>query len=104
VAAAWWEALDRLAEAGLRPRAPETPLEFARRAAVVRPAAGPPLGRLAVLVSRSAYGARVPADADGSNAWAAAAQLSRALDAGESRWSRWWRSVDPRPLLARGLS
>jgi transglutaminase-like putative cysteine protease len=102
VAAAWWEALDRLAEAGLRPRAPETPLEFARRAAAVRPAAGPSLRRLAVLMSRSAYGARVPEEADGSNAWAATAQLSRALGAGESRWTRWRHSVDPRPLLARG--
>jgi hypothetical protein len=100
VAGAWSEVLDRLAEAGLRPRAPETPLEFARRAAAVRPAAGPPLDRLALLVSRCAYGAGAPAEADGSSAWRAVGEVTRALGAGEPRWSRWRRWLDPRPLLA----
>jgi hypothetical protein len=99
VAAAWREALDRLAEVGLAPRGGETPLEFAGRAGHTRPGTGPALMRLAVLMNGFAYAPRPPAAASAGHAWTAARHLVRALDAGDTPWARWRRRLDPRPLL-----
>jgi transglutaminase-like putative cysteine protease len=99
VLGAWWEALDRLGEAGLARRANETPLEFARRAGTERPGAAPALRRLAFMVNGAAYSeADHNSDAE---AWAASDRTVRALDAHDPHWLRWRRRLDPRPLLRR---
>jgi transglutaminase-like putative cysteine protease len=100
VLAAWAEALDRLGEAGLPRRTADTPREFARRAGRVRPGLAPAISRLAELVNGAAYGAEGGTGA-GAEAWAAAGQVVRALDAHDPGWERWRRRLDPRPLRLR---
>jgi hypothetical protein len=99
VLAAWAEALDRLAEAGLDRRGEETPLEFARRAGTTHPGVAPPMRRLAALVNTAAYGP--PGAGSATEAWLAADQAARALDAHDPGWVRWRRRVDPRGLRPR---
>jgi hypothetical protein len=109
VVGAWCEALDRLSEAGLACRQPETPREFAERAGRARPGTARPLRRLADLVNGAAYG---PAPVAGprptgvgpgppDDAWAAADSVVRALDAHDPPLVRLRRRFDPRPLLPR---
>jgi hypothetical protein len=98
VPAAWREALDRLAETGLRPVPAETPLEFAGRVAGTRPPAGRPVTRLATLVSGYAYG-RGGSGSDDAAAWSEVSRLRGALDEGEGLAVRVLRRLDPRPLL-----
>jgi hypothetical protein len=103
VLAAWAEALDRLAEAGLDRRGAETPLEFARRAGSAHPGVAPPIRRLATLANVAAYGP----DAGGGGrdeAWLASDQVAAALDAHDPAWTRWRRRLDPRSLRARPAS
>jgi transglutaminase-like putative cysteine protease len=98
VPAAWREALDRLAETGLRPVPAETPLEFAGRVSTTRPPAARPVTRLATLVSGYAYG-RGGSASDDAAAWSEVSRLRGALDEGEPMAVRVVRRLDPRPLL-----
>jgi len=100
VLGAWSEALDRLGEAGLARRVDETPLEFAGRAGQNRPGVAPALRRLAVLVNGAAYSPAGVGEAE-VEAWAASDRVVRAIDAHDTRWVRWRRRFDPRPLLRR---
>jgi transglutaminase-like putative cysteine protease len=102
VLAAWAEALDRLAEAGLDRRAAETPLEYAGRAGAVHPGVAPPMRRLAAFVNTAAYGP--PDTGNAAEAWSASDQVARALDAHDPGWVRWRRRLDPRSLRARPAS
>ncbi|HET9770568.1 MAG TPA: DUF3488 and transglutaminase-like domain-containing protein [Acidimicrobiia bacterium] len=96
VLAAWAEALDRLAEAGLARRGEETPLEFAGRAGTRHPGVAPPMRRLATLVNTAAYG--TPGAGNATQAWQASDQVANALDAHDPMWVRWRRRLDPRTL------
>jgi transglutaminase-like putative cysteine protease len=99
VLAAWAEALDRLAEAGLDRRGAETPLEFARRVGVAHPGVAPPMRRLAALVNTAAYGP--PDTGNAAEAWSASDRVAQALDAHDPGWIRWRRRLDPRSLRPR---
>jgi transglutaminase-like putative cysteine protease len=104
VTGAWAEALDRLREAGVEPRASATPVEFAMRHAAAHGAgaAGPPLMELARLQTAALFAGEAPSTGDADNAWEQVHVIERTLRH-ETSWSRRWRRrLDPRALRLAG--
>jgi transglutaminase-like putative cysteine protease len=104
VTGAWAEALDRLSEAGVAPRASATPVEFALRHAPAAGAgpAGPPLMTLARLQTAALFARESPSPDQAAEAWRQVHQIERALRHA-TRWSRRWRRrLDPRSLRVAG--
>lgn len=100
VTGAWAEALDRLREAGVAPRASATPVEFALRHAPASGAghAGPALMELARLQTAALFARETPTKDDATEAWRQVHRIERALRKA-TRWSRRWRRrLDPRSL------
>jgi transglutaminase-like putative cysteine protease len=100
VIGAWSEALDRLREAGVAPRASATPVEFAMRHAAAHGAglAGPPLMDLARLQTAALFAPTGPSTDDGDTAWNDVHLIERALRRATRRSRRWKRRLDPRSL------
>ncbi len=102
VSGAWAEALDRLHEADVVPRAAQTPLDLA---ATVPEGAGSatarPMRDLARAYGAARYGDGVLAPDDASDAWSSVDELERALDDGASWTRRWRRRLDPSTLVRR---
>jgi transglutaminase-like putative cysteine protease len=100
VTGAWAEALDRLREAGVSPRASATPVEFAMRHAAAHGAgaAGPPLMDLARLQTAALFAPDAPSHEEADDAWVHVHRIEQALRRA-TRWSRRWkRRLDPRSL------
>jgi hypothetical protein len=98
VAGAWWEALDRLREAGTFPHQAATPLEFAggyaERAPNHRRDVVEALSALAGLFTRATYSAAEPTRQDADQAWEQVDCLVAALDSGDSTVGRVARRLD----------
>jgi transglutaminase-like putative cysteine protease len=106
VIGAWAEALDRLREAGVAPRASATPVEFALRHAPASGAghAGPALMELARLQTAALFARDAPTKDDAAEAWRQVHRIERALRKA-TRWSRRWRRrLDPRSLRGPGIA
>ena len=100
---AWREALDRLTEAGFRPRAGRPKTETAARAAAhLRTPADGPLTRLSEVVNEVLYGPNQPSALDAQAAWASADEWRQLLAQSTSFQRRLLRAVDPRPLFSAG--
>lgn len=102
VSGAWAEALDRLREADVVPRAAQTPLDLA---ATVPTGAGTatagPMHDLARAYGAARYGAGAVASDDARDAWDSLDDLERALDDGASWTRRWRRRLDASTLVRR---
>ncbi len=102
VSGAWAEALDRLHEADVVPRAAQTPLDLA---ATVPEGTGSatarPMHDLARAYGAARYGDGVLAPDDARDAWSSVDELERALDDGASWTRRWRRRLDPSTLVRR---
>jgi hypothetical protein len=102
VSGAWAEALDRLHEADVVPRAAQTPLDLA---ATVPEGTGSatarPMRDLARAYGAARYGDGVLAPDDARDAWSSVDELERALDDGASWTRRWRRRLDPSTLVRR---
>ncbi|WP_216216595.1 transglutaminase family protein [Amycolatopsis aidingensis] len=98
---AWQEAVDRLAERGVREAPARTAVETA---AAARAALGPqaePAVELATLATAATYAPAAPADGDVRRAWQLESELRARLypRRPSARWLL--AAVDPRPLLPR---
>jgi transglutaminase-like putative cysteine protease len=91
VLGAWDEALERLAAAGVEPRASATSLEFALRHAPAHGAgdAGPPLMDLARLHTAAMFSPDPPSDDEADAAWNDVDAIDAALRDHVSRSERW---------------
>jgi hypothetical protein len=106
VSGAWAEALDRLYEADVVPRAAQTPLDLA---ATVPTGAGPatahPMHELARVYGAARYGPRHGSGSiapdDARDAWDSLDELERALDESASWTRRWRRRLDASTLVRR---
>jgi transglutaminase-like putative cysteine protease len=102
VSGAWAEALDRLREASVVPRATQTPLDLA---ATVPFGTGPgtahPMHELARAYGAARYGDHVVVADDARLAWESVDELERALDDGASWSRRWRRRLDASTLVRR---
>jgi hypothetical protein len=101
VTGAWEEALDRLHEAAVVPRAAQTPLDLAASVpAGTSAATARPMRHLARAYGAARYGEGVVASDDARDAWESVDELERALDDGV-RWTRRWRRRLDASTLAR---
>ncbi len=102
VTGAWQEALDRLHEADVVPRAAQTPLDLAASVpAGTSAATAQPMRALARTYGAARYGdGEVGAD-DAQSAWSSFDDLERALDGGVSWSRRWRRRLDASTLVRR---
>jgi transglutaminase-like putative cysteine protease len=100
VTGAWAEAIDRLREAGVEPRASATPVEFAMRHAAAHGAgaAGPPLMDLARLQTAALFAGDPPTSDEADAAWEHVEQIEGTLRHATNRSRRWRRRLDPRSL------
>ncbi len=102
VTGAWAEALDRLHEADVVPRAAQTPLDLA---ATVREGSGSatarPMHDLARAYGAARYGDRAVAPDDARQAWESLDELEHTLDDGVSWTRRWRRRLDASTLVRR---
>jgi hypothetical protein len=102
VTGAWEEALDRLHEAAVVPRAAQTPLDLAATVpAGTTAAAALPMHALASAYGAARYGDGAVAPDDVVGAWNSLDALERALDDGVSWSQRWRRRLDPSTLALR---
>jgi transglutaminase-like putative cysteine protease len=102
VSGAWAEALDRLHEADVVPRATQTPLDLAASVPTGTSAAtSAPMRELAHAYGAARYGDGSVAPDDARDAWASLDELERALDDGVSWSRRWRRRLDPSTLVRR---
>jgi transglutaminase-like putative cysteine protease len=110
VIGAWEEAVDRLADAGVRFDGSQTPLELAGRAAYrgTGPAAGgqrvlalvaPYLGALAAMTTEAAFSDNPVSAEDTESAWLLEAQIGKALYRGRRAAYRAAHWTVPAPLL-----
>jgi hypothetical protein len=99
---AWAEALDRLQEADVVPRAAQTPLDLAATVpAGTGPSTARPMHELARAYGAARYGDRAIAPDDARDAWESLDQLEHALDEGVSWTRRWRRRLDASTLVRR---
>ena len=100
---AWAEALDRLHEAAVVPRATQTPLDLAATVpSGTSPATARPMRELArVRTARRADGDDALAPDDARVAWESLDELEHALDDGVSWTRRWRRRLDASTLVRR---
>jgi hypothetical protein len=99
---AWAEALDRLHEAAVVPRATQTPLDLASTVpAGTSPATARPMRQLARAYGAARYGDGAIAPDDARVAWESLDQLEHALDDGVSWTRRWRRRLDASTLVRR---
>jgi hypothetical protein len=98
VAGAWREVRDRLRERGVAVTPASTPAEVAERASSLGEVATP-VGRLAPIVTASAFSAAGPGEDDARRAWDLEAEVRRMLVSGIPLRRRVAAAVDPRPLL-----
>jgi len=102
VGGAWAEALDRLHEAAVVPRAAQTPLDLAAMVpSGTSPTTAQPMHALARAYGAARYGEGVIAADDARDAWASLDELERALDDDVSWTRRWRRRLDPSTLVRR---
>ncbi len=102
VSGAWAEALDRLHEAAVVPRAAQTPLDLARAVPDgTSPTTARPMHELARAYGAARYSDRSLAPEDASDAWASLDELEDALDGGVSWTRRWRRRLDASTLVRR---
>lgn len=101
VTGAWAEALDRLHEAAVVPRASQTPLDLAATVPTgTSPATARPMHELARAYGAARYGGGVAPD-DARDAWESLDELGHALDDGLSWTRRWRRRLDASTLVRR---
>ncbi len=101
VTGAWAEALDRLHEAAVVPRATQTPLDLAATVPTgTSPATARPMHELASAYGAARYGGGVVPD-DARDAWESLDELEHALDDGLSWTRRWRRRLDASTLVRR---
>jgi hypothetical protein len=101
VTGAWAEALDRLHEAAVVPRANQTPLDLAATVPTgTSPATARPMHELASAYGAARYGGGVAPD-DARDAWDSLDELEHALDDGLSWTRRWRRRLDASTLVRR---
>jgi hypothetical protein len=99
---AWAEALDRLHEADVVPRAGQTPLDLATSVPLGTTAAtAHPMRDLARTYGAARYGDGVVVVDDARDAWSSLDELERALDDGVSWSRRWRRRLDASSLVRR---
>jgi len=99
---AWAEALDRLHEAAVVPRATQTPLDLASTVpAGTSPATARPMRQLARAYGAARYGDGAIAPDDARVAWESLDELELALDDGVSWTRRWRRRLDASTLVRR---
>jgi hypothetical protein len=102
VTGAWEEALDRLHEADVVPRAAQTPLDLASDVpAGTTASTALPMHALATAYGAARYGDGAVAPDDVTGAWNSLDALERALDDGVSWPRRWRRRLDPSTLVKR---
>ncbi|HLM16510.1 MAG TPA: transglutaminase domain-containing protein, partial [Acidimicrobiia bacterium] len=102
VTGAWAEALDRLHEADVAPRAAQTPLDLAATVpAGTGAATARPMRDLARAYGAARYGDRAIDAADARDAWDSLDELEHALDDGVSFTRRWRRRLDASSLVRR---
>ena len=102
VGGAWAEALDRLHEADIAPRAAQTPLDVAATVPTgTSLATTRPMHELARVYGAARYGDGSIAPDDARDAWASLDDLERALDDGVPWARRWRRRLDPSTLVRR---
>jgi transglutaminase-like putative cysteine protease len=102
VGGAWAEALDRLHEADVTPRAAQTPFDLAASVPVgTTPGTAEPMQELARVYGAARYGDGSIAPDDARDAWASLDELERALDDGVSFTRRWRRRLDASTLVRR---
>jgi transglutaminase-like putative cysteine protease len=102
VSGAWAEALDRLHEADVVPRAAQTPLDLAISVSEgTGTTTAAPMRVLARAYGAARYGDGALAPDDARDAWASLDELERALDDGVSWTRRWRRRLDPSTLVRR---
>jgi hypothetical protein len=99
---AWAEALDRLHEADVVPRAAQTPLDLAASVpAGTNAATAQPMRALARTYGAARYGEGAVGVDDAQEAWSSLDDLERALDGGVSWSRRWRRRLDASTLVRR---
>jgi hypothetical protein len=99
---AWAEALDRLQEAAVVPRAAQTPFDLAATVPTgTNPSTAHPMHELARAYGAARYGEGAVAGDDARDAWASLDDLERALDDGVPWIRRWRRKLDPSTLVRR---
>lgn len=102
IVGAWEEALDRLAEDGLRDSRAMTATDVVRvGVARLGPEAGQPLASLRTIVNQARYRAADPTAQQVDDAWSLATQFGARWNKTRSVGDRLRLLVDPRPLLAR---
>jgi hypothetical protein len=102
VSGAWAEALDRLHEADVVPRAAQTPLDLAATVPATTDAAtARPMHELARAYGAARYGDGAIAPDDAREAWESLDELEHALDEGVSWTRRWRRRLDASTLVRR---
>jgi transglutaminase-like putative cysteine protease len=102
VSGAWAEALDRLHESAVVPRAAQTPFDLAATVpAGTSPATARPMLDLARAYGAARYGDGVLAATDARDAWDSLDELERALDDGVPWLRRWRRRLDASTLVRR---
>jgi hypothetical protein len=102
VSGAWAEALDRLHESAVVPRAAQTPFDLAATVpAGTSPATARPMLDLARADGAARYGDGVLAATDVRDAWDSLDELERALDDGVPWLLRWRRRLDASTLVRR---
>jgi transglutaminase-like putative cysteine protease len=102
VTGAWAEALDRLHEAAVVPRATQTPLDLARTVPTgTNPETARPMHELARAYGAARYGDGALAPDDARDAWSSLDELEQALDDGVSWTRRWRRRLDASTLVRR---
>jgi hypothetical protein len=102
VSGAWAEALDRLHEAAVVPRATQTPLDLARAVpADTNDATKRPMHALARAYGAARYGDGALAPEDARDAWESLDELEQALDHDVSWTRRWRRRLDASTLVRR---
>jgi transglutaminase-like putative cysteine protease len=102
VTGAWEEALDRLHEAAVVPRAGQTPLDLATTVPTgTSLATARPMRDLARTYGAARYGHGEVATDDARDAWESLEALERALDDGVPRRRRWRRRLDASTLVRR---
>jgi hypothetical protein len=102
VTGAWVEALDRLHEADVAPRATQTPFDLAASVpAGTTAATARPMRDLARTYGAARYGDGAVDDTDVRAAWSSLDELERALDRDVSWSRRWRRRLDASTLVRR---
>jgi transglutaminase-like putative cysteine protease len=102
ITGAWEEALDRLHEAAVVPRAAQTPLDLAASVPTGTSAAtARPMHELARAYGAARYGDGAVVADDARDAWHALDELEHALDDGVAWSRRWRRRLDASTLVRR---